>query len=157
MPVTLLSQGKSHSQLTRTLTSLGKQFMKHNNLTSEEVFVKSECVEFNDKIYTKAFIFLGEYIDDPYKSPLGATVFIGSQGGLSYLTKNGLLKERSSITEIIRLACKFYRGNIIPCTISIETGLPQGRNLNVEEKLKKFLSDLGAKDVKVAINYKEED
>ena len=157
MSVTILAQGKAHDSLKVILNRLGEEFVIQNHLSeTDEVFIKVDREDYQGKTYTKAFIFLGEYMDKPYKSPIGAEVYIGSQGGMSYLTKNGLLKERSSLTEIIRLSCKFYTGNTIPCVITLDTGLPRGRNLNIEDKLKRFLLDLGCKNPSVKVTYKED-
>lgn len=154
MPVTVLPKEGVQERFNPILYKLGDEFAEQNNLSySDEVFVEAQLEEFRGKEYIKAFIFLGEHMYEPSMSPIGAYVYIGSQGGLSYKTKNGLLRERSSIKDIIRLASKFYTGNTIPCRITIDLRLPKGDNLKCDKKLKKLLQDLGATDPVVMIAY----
>lgn len=154
MSVTVLPKEGVQERFNPILSKLGDEFAEQNNLpSSDEVFVEAQLEEFRGKEYVKAFIFLGDYMYDPYTSPIGAYVYIGSQGGLSYKTKNGLLKECSSIINIIRLASKFYTGNTMPCRITIDLGLPKGNNLKADERIRKLLLSIGATDPKIKIEY----
>lgn len=154
MGVTLLAKQRVQNSFKPIMCRLAKEFAQQNHLPEdEEVFVEAKSEEVQGKTYIVTFIYLGEYMEDPYMSPIGAVVYIGALGGLSYKTKNGLLKERSSLSEVVRLACKFYKGNIMPCKITIDVGLPKGNNLKADERIRKLLLDLGATDPKVTIQY----